>query len=598
MRTQTPPRTAPALVLSCALLLAVPSGVSRTAPDSSNFETDAAAWVDHDGRPIPQPPDREPNFLGHQFRAAIVEPLSHAFDIPDKILFVARAFGVHTRRDAVNVNAFDEVSNSTWFTNRNHVRAVPVSELRIGPDSTYLPAKPWSITHAKVGGASVGFQIKDAHGKKWLVKLDPRDYPQLCTGADMVARTLLHAAGYNVPHNQPVRFGRADLTISKELERGTKGERLTAAELDTLLTNGAIFPDGSHSAIASLFLSGHVLGSRNSLRLRAGDLNDWYSYPNRRELRGFYVVSSWLGFWDTKDANFLDTFVSTRDSLGHVVHYILDPGSSFGADTPLGPKMRQAGFEGLVDFGWVARRFMTLGFVIEPWRRARQETGIPSIGRFESAVFDPGEFVPGVPDLAYRHMTDGDAYWGAKIVASFSDGQIAAAVEAAQYDDPRAREFLAHSLIARRDKIARYWFDRVAPLDFFVVRDQELRFHDLAQDIGLTRERAYDVEIEPAGSKAQASKRVHLAGPSLPLQALEIGAPRISIQVSITGSGAKPVRVELTRSGAEWLVTLVRHGSGSPVKSRNEQGGPPIASVAGQDTLASSTSSASTSPPR
>jgi hypothetical protein len=222
--------------------------------------------------------------------------------------------------------------------------------------------------------------------------------------------------------------------------------------------------------------------------------------------------------------------------------------------------MLQDGFEGFVDFGWMARRFVTLGFVIEPWRRARQETGIPSIGRFESAVFDPGEFVPGVPDLAYHEMTDGDAYWGAKIVASFSDGQIAAAVDAAQYDDPRAREFLVRILIERRDKIARYWFGRLAPLDFFVVQGQELRFHDLARDIGLTSGRAYDVEIESAGSRAHATKRVHLSDPGLPLQDLEIGAPRVSIQVSITGSGAKPVRVELTRRGTEWLVTRVRHG--------------------------------------
>ena len=57
----------------------------------------------------------------------------------------------------------------------------------------------------------------------------------------------------------------------------------------------------------------------------------------RRELRGLYVLSSWLGFWDSKDANLLDTFVATRDSLGHVEHYLLDVGSSLGAQAD-GPK--------------------------------------------------------------------------------------------------------------------------------------------------------------------------------------------------------------------------------------------------------------------
>ena len=518
---------------------------------------DPGTWVDHDGRPIPQPPDWDPDFLGHVFREAGVEPLSHAFDVPDKILLSARALGARTQREALDVNAFDEVPNSTWFTNRNHLRSVPVEQLRMGPDSTTLPSKPWTITHRKHGGASTGFQIKDADGRTWLVKQEPRGYAQLCAGADMVARTLLHAAGYNVPHNEPVRFRRGDLTISQKLSQGAKGERLTDAELDSMLTGCALLPDGEYSALASLYLSGHVLGSFSSFRARPGDRNDWYRHPNRRELRGLYVISSWLGFWDTKDANLLDTFTATRDSQGHVDHYILDPGSSFGADAR-GPKKAQDGFEGVLDFGWMARRLVTLGFVTEPWRRARQDTGIPSIGRFESAVFDPGSFVPGVPDLAYHERTDGDDHWGAKIVASFSDAQIEAAVDAAHYEDPRAREFLVRALIARRDKIARYWFARVAPLDFFSVEDGTLRFHDLGVDIGLATRRGYEAEIESEGRRGP--DRVHLEDPALPLQSLGTTASRVSIELSIAGSGAKPVRIELARKGLDWAVTRVRHG--------------------------------------
>jgi len=561
------------LVLSSALLLAAstpglgspkdhhPAGTRPTpaARDTSASRPDDRTWVDHDGRPIPQPPDWDPDFLGHVFREAAVEPLSHAFDIPDKMLLGARALGAHPQREALDVNAFDEVPNSTWFTNRNHLRAVPVAELRMGPDSTTLPSKPWTITHRKQGGASTGFQIKDAAGRKWLLKLEPRGYVQLCTGADMVARTLLHASGYNVPHNEAVRFRREDLTISKDLARGAKGERLTEAELDSMLAGGGVYPDGENSALASLYLSGHVLGSFSSFRRRPGDRNDWYRHPNRRELRGLYVISSWIGCWDTKDANFLDTFIMTRDSLGHVDHYFLDPGSSFGADAR-GPKRQQDGFEGIADFGWMARRLVTLGFVTEPWRRARQDTGIPSIGRFESAVFDPGAFVPGVPDLSYHYRTAGDDYWGAKIVASFSDAQIGAAVDAAHYEDPRAREFLVRALIVRRDKIARYWFARVAPLDFFSVEDGTLRFHDLAVDIGIAGPRGYEAEIESEGGPGPAPDRVRLRDPDLPLRPLGTTASRVSIQLSIAGSGAKPVHIQLARKGLHWTVARVRHG--------------------------------------
>jgi hypothetical protein len=147
------------------------------------------------------------------------------------------------------------------------------------------PAKPGTIKHAKLGGWSSGFQIKDADGKKWLVKLDSRGYPQLSSGADMVSRTLLHAAAYNVPHNEPVRFKRGDVTIDPDLLRGEKGELFTDADLGSALAQGAVHPDGSYLASASPFLPGHALGSPSMQRRRPGDSNDWYTHINRRELR-------------------------------------------------------------------------------------------------------------------------------------------------------------------------------------------------------------------------------------------------------------------------------------------------------------------------
>ena len=537
-----------------------PGSPSLDGRQTQEMPVDGSTWTDHDGRPIPQPPDWEPNFWGHQFRETIVEPLSHAFDIPDKMLFVARVLGAHTRREAVNVNAFDEVPNSTWFTNRNHVRAVPVADLASGPDSLTIPAKPWVIKHAKLHGVSAGFQIKDANGKKWILKLDPRNHPQLSSGADVVARTLVHAAGYNVPHNEPVRFRRSDLKIDEDLLRGTHGEHLTHAELDTVLSRGAVFADSAYSASASLFLPGHALGSPSMLRRRPGDTNDWYMHANRRELRGLYVLCSWIGDWDMKDAQFLDTFLFARpDSSGHVDHYLLDVGSSFGAQAD-GPKALWEGYESAVDFGWIARRFLTLGFAVEPWRRAHQDSGIPAVGNFESEVFHPQHFATEEQQPAFREMTDGDAYWGAKIVASFSDAQIAAAVEAAHYEDQRASRFLVANLIQRRDKIARYWFGRVAPLDFFVIQGGMLRFHDLAVEIGLARPRAYDVEIQSEGGRSRSSERVRITPTEMDLRNLGNGTSRLSLEFSIAGEESKPVRVELRRMGPDWTLARVRHG--------------------------------------
>jgi len=513
-----------------------------------------STWVDHDGQPIPQPPDWEPNFYGHQFREVVVEPLSHAFDIPDKLLAGAQAMGARTQREAVNANAFDEVPNSEWFTNRNHLRPIPVEQLRQGPDSTLMPAKPWIIKHPKHGGASAGFAIEDAAGRKWLIKVDWKGYPELSSGADMVARTLVHACGYNVPHNETVRFTRADLRIDEKLSRGTKTERFTDADLDATLAKGAVLPDGQYIGIASLYVPGHPLGAVSMRKKRPDDPNEWYSHPNRRELRGLYVISSWLGYWDTKDANFLDVYVATGKE-GHVHHYLLDVGSSFGADAD-GEKRYTDNYESVFDYGWIAKRFLTLGFVVEPWRRAHQDTGIPSVGRFESDVFDPGSWTPGEPQVTFRAMTDRDAYWGAKIVASFSNAQIEAAVDAAHYDDPRARDFLIKSLIQRRDKIARYWFQKVAPLDFFAVSGSCLRFHDLAVDLRLANPRAYDVEVVSRGGWNQ--EHIRLDQPCLDLPE----APERStamLVISVRGDSAKPAQVDLVRRGGAWVVTGIRH---------------------------------------
>lgn len=520
---------------------------------------DPGSPVDHDRVPIDRPPNWEPLYWSGRVHQGLVEPLVHVFDIPDKLLWLARGFGAPTRREAVNVNLLDEVSDSAWFTNRNHQRAVPVEEMRRGPDEIVVPAKPWTIKHAKMGGWSPGFQIEDAKGKKWLIKLDSRGYPQLSSGADMVARTLLHAAGYNVPHNEEIRFRRSDLTIDPKLLHAASPGQFSEADLDSTLVQGGLYPDSSYAASASLFIPGHALGSPSMSHRRPGDPNDRYSHVHRRELRGLFVVCAWINDWDTEDHQFLDVFVATRDTLGHVDHYLLDAGSSFGASAT-GPKQVWEGYENLLDLPWTARRIVSLGFVEEPWRRSRQETGIPSVGNYESTVFRPEDFRQLVPQPAFREMTDRDAYWGAKIVASFSDAQIAAAVESAHYEDPRAVEYLVRGLIVRRDKIARYWFARMAPLDFFEVRDGALHFHDLALDLGLAGKRAYDVSIERKGGGSHSAPPARLDLASMPLSRIGEGASRLSLEISIAGSGAKPAHVELSRKGSEWVVTRVRHG--------------------------------------
>src|SRR5437762_14001101 len=89
-------RFLPAAVLAGVLLLRYPPPSSASDDPPAISDT---IWVDHDSRPVPKPPDREPDFYGHIFREAFVDPPSHAFDVPHKPLGLANAVGPHRRRE-------------------------------------------------------------------------------------------------------------------------------------------------------------------------------------------------------------------------------------------------------------------------------------------------------------------------------------------------------------------------------------------------------------------------------------------------------------------------------------------------------------------
>jgi len=537
------------------LLLASPDRAPAQARDERQ-PVQKSTWVDHDGQPIPKPAERDPSLLGHLVREGFVEEVSHTFDIPDKILWALHPFGVDRYPEAANVNEYDEVPNSTWFTNRNHLRAVSIAQIEEGAFGAVAPTPPYVIKSVKKHGFNPGFNIKDSAGKRWVVKLDAPGHPRISSGAGVVSGRLVWAAGYNISHDEAFTFRRDELTIDEDLVKGKDGDKpFQEADLESLLVRGARAEDGRYYGSASLFLPGAPIGPLSFRGLRRDDANDWYRHKNRRELRGLYVVYSWINNWDVKDHQSLDTY-GPDSANGHVTHYLLDVNGSLGAAAE-GPKPLKYGYEKRFDMSWIARRLVSFGFVVEPWRRARQETGIPSVGNLEADVFKPEDWAPLQTVEPFRRMTLADAYWGAKIVASFSDAQITAAVNAAHYEDPRASDIIRRVLIERRDKIARHWFARVAPLDFFHVRDQYLVFHDLAVDRGVAAERGYRVE---SGDGREIPVEILARDPRINLRDLGSGADHLALRFSIAGSPAKPVHVELSRSGGDWVVTRVRHG--------------------------------------
>ena len=538
-------------------------GVAGQAADSTHathhgIPLDRGTTADHDARPVPPPKERNPNLVAHLYRESVVEELSRIFDIPDKIIWALGPLGVNPDAGAANVNDMDEVPNSTWFTNRNHIRSVSAETIRKGPGDGVRPEPPYVIKSMKRGGITPGFQVKDKNGNRWVIKLDAPAFPQAGSGAAVVSSRLIWAAGYPISHDQSIKFLRSELTIDDDLKQGKDGEKpLSDAELDYILGLGAHAPDGTQYAAASLFLKGQPVGPFEFRGRREDDPNDWYQHKNRRELRGLWVFYSWINNWDVKDQQSLDMFIEgEQDSTkGYVQHHLLDASGSLGA-AGKGTKDLYTGYEKRIDFGWISKRILSLGFAVEPWRSIDQASGITSIGNFTAAGFDPDGWEPMQDMPPFREMDLGDIYWGAKLVASFSDTQINAAVDAAGYEDPRAPEYLCRALRERRDAIAREWFGRVAPLDFFTVTGGNLSFHDLSVDIGLASGREYVARVTKDGSKSAETARLQTT--ALPLSLLG-EAREASILLEVAGSKALPVRVELRRDGNTWSLSRVRH---------------------------------------
>jgi hypothetical protein len=546
---------------SAAVGTVAAEGAETRAPvEGRSAPVDSSVCVDRDDTAIPMPAERDPNLGAHLFREGVIEQIGAALDIPDKIIWALQPLGVERNQRAANINKYDEVPASTWFTPRNHVRSLSPEQVRNGPKGPIRPVPPLTITSAKQGGVTPGFQVKDAAGHRWILKLDPKGYPQLGSGAAVVSGRLIWAAGYNFPQDEAISFQRSDLVIDDEVRRGKNGERpLTEPLLDALLALAAQGRDGRYYAAASLYLDGKPDGPLSFRGKRKDDPNDWYHHKNRRELRALYVFYAWLNNWDIKDHQSLDMFHEAGDSTkGHLVHNMLDASASLGA-AGQGPKALPNGYEQRMDFGWIFRRIVTLGFIVEPWRKVDQESGIPSVGNLDAEGFKPKRWKPYQYLAPFREMTNADAYWGAKLVASFTDAQIHAAIDAAGYEDSRAPDYLFRMLVERRNRIARTWFSIVTPLDFFVVEESTLHFRDLSVDLGMTPARRY--EVVTGRDKDGAVHTVHLDSPELPLDAgpLVRAHNPLTLEIRAQGAKSKPVFVRLAHRGSDWAVTEVRH---------------------------------------
>jgi hypothetical protein len=257
---------------------------------------------------------------------------------------------------------------------------------------------------------------------------------------------------------------------------------MTEADLDSLLARQEPQADGSWDVNMSKFYSGAFVGRFDWSGRRKDDPNDRVNHEDRRALRGLRMFAAWVCNYDAKQGNSLDMYVEENDR--HFIrHIVQDVGATLGTSA-LGAFPRPC-YEYTFDAPAIGGRLLALGVHEDEWRRLRRPQGLEEIGYFQSDVFDPLEFKPLQPNAAWANLTDRDGYWAAKIISGFTDAHISAAVATGGYQNPAAAAYMTKTLAERRDKIARLWFDRVPPLDFFTVDGGIVRFHDLGAERGI-----------------------------------------------------------------------------------------------------------------
>lgn len=425
----------------------------------------------------------------------------------------------HNTKRAMNVNAMDEVPDSTWYTNRIAAREVSAEEIRRGPGDGHTPEmyKPWAVKRLKVGGTAVGFVVKDTSGYEFLLKFDTKGFPEVETAADVIAQRLFWTLGFNVPDDEVVKFTRHELVLAegaKKRDPFGKDQPLTDADIDEELTRVDLLPDGRYRSQVSGFIPGKILGGWRVEGVRKDDPNDTVPHQHRREIRASKLFYAWVGDVDTKQMNTLDAWVPDAANPDHhyVKHFFIDFGKSFGAWRDE-LRMPYDGWATVADGGEMGYSLITLGFGYRPWEHMVYPH-LRGVAWFESKVFDPDLFEGAYPYYPHTQMDASDGFWAAKLIMRVSPEQIAAAVDAARYSDRASAAYVTKTLIERQKKIGETWFRRVTPLDGIRLSadggqlcfDDLLVRHELAHGDSTYRAAAFDTHGKSTGWKAEASR--------------------------------------------------------------------------------------------
>lgn len=410
-----------------------------------------------DARPIPKPTERQ---YWSELALADATVFDRTTDVFDPI----------DDRLSLDVNALDEVPDSTWWTNRIGVHPMTTDELVRGADTKGPPEGPFVIVHAKSGGGNPGFIATDKRGIKYLFKFDTKENPGQQTATDNIVQRLFWALGYHTPADFIVHFKRSELTISPKLH----AKRIDDKDIDLMLVEATRDPSGTIRATASEILDGEPRGPFAQLGTREDDPNDRIPHERRRVLRALKVFGSWVNNTDIKDDNGLDMYVDQ-----HLVHYLVDFGEAFGGHQSEHDQL-SIGFENAFDWSAQPKALFAFGLWHRPWE-SQVKTKWPQVGYFSAINFDPPSWKVFYPYRPFYVADRTDLYWGAKLVMKFDRAALEAIVATGEFEDPEAARYIVDVLMARQRAIGAAYLDGVTPFDELTLDKDRLCGTDLGR---------------------------------------------------------------------------------------------------------------------
>jgi hypothetical protein len=390
----------------------------------------------------------------------------------------------------------------------------------------------------------------------------------MTTTAELLGNAIFHAAGYNVPGAYLLDIDPSQLTLDQTatyLVYNVQHRPLTPTALAAKLALADRLPDGRLRAAAIPWIEGQPLGGFDMKGTRTGDLNDRIPHQLRRSLRASRIVCAWLSVLDPGPANTFDVLVVDANGRRFVRHNFIDFGSALGSATDHIKGPHQEG-EYSLEVGRTLAALFSFGIYQRPFQKRRGEFDVlagnyASIGYFPAETFNPDTYRNERKNPAFMRMTDRDAYWGAKLVTSFTDAQLDALVRATRLPEPDSA-YLAHALKVRRDILGRRYLRPMAAVERPQVSEDGGRvcFDDVAVARGYVAptEATYQVGVRDVASSSgpstttawteQASTGARVcvpfgdAGPGSGYRVVEV-------RTRLSGPGAvqvtKPARVHL-----------------------------------------------------